>query len=94
MRMRFAAKVAFLVVTTLGPGANALAQESPVATPNEVRGALEEPADPDDADDIRDDDNPNDVGQEALPPAPPEAPREGAKPARPPGAPGAAPGNK
>ena len=31
-----------------------------------VEGALEEPADPDDADDIADDDDPDDVGGEAV----------------------------
>ena len=36
------------------------------SVPITEQGALDMPTDPDDADDIRDDNNPDDVGQEAL----------------------------
>ena len=40
--------------------------ESGESVPISEEGALEMPEDQDDADDIRDDNNPDDVGQEAL----------------------------
>jgi hypothetical protein len=47
-----------------------------------VEEALAEPADPDDEADIRADDDPNDVGQEALEPPESEAPSPGEPPPR------------
>jgi hypothetical protein len=58
-------------------GFAAAAAEPDAPQPGEaaIEGAVTEPADPDDADDIRDDDNPDDVGQEAMEPSVDTAPR-------------------
>jgi len=60
-------------VTTVGLlcafAAAAVEPGEPRSEGTAVEGALTEPADPDDQADIRADDDPNDVGQEALEPA-------------------------
>ena len=68
MRIRSRRATAILIPLALGASSGAFAGEQGTAVGTDVRGAVAEPADPDDADDIRDDNNPDDVGQEALPP--------------------------
>lgn len=79
MRLRLVCRVA---AAGLLVGLAAMAEEprGPAAVDASVEGALEEPADPDDAADIRADDDPDDVGQEALPPAQQPAPDSEATP--------------
>lgn len=86
MRIRLLVEV---VVAGLLLGFAAAAGEPSEPQPGEatIEGALAEPADPDDAADVLDDNNPNDVGQQALEPGQAATP----DPGRPTGAEGAAP---
>lgn len=79
MRLRLRVRVG---IATLLVGSTAAAGEPPTPGPDgvTVQDALDEPADPDDAADIRADADPDDVGQRGLDPAKRESPNAGRTP--------------
>ena len=65
---------ALLIAIAVGTGVAAVARAQSASGGIDAATAVAEPADPDDEDDIRADDDPNDVGQQALPPDATQAP--------------------
>lgn len=71
MRLGFLVLLAAILLLPAGALAQTRAQEVEAIEAGDIvpiteQEALEMPTDPDDADDIRDDNDPDDVGQEAL----------------------------